>query len=219
MGQEKGGLMNNQFKIPVPDWDRRVDIDIAHGMLRQSNWGSTAGVSLPTYFDIDDLFAVDYRLSVNDQANLTRKAFIRQVESLVEGVIQKHGIDRVAFIDKGGMGPLGSIWLALITAIELNVKLLLVRPWKELISARIKGEAPQPNEKVLIFTDVVTTGGTVIDVANVLKDYGAKAVATFAIIERDDATILDKRKEIIGDKMPIYYWKKASDIMGLVKEN
>ena len=211
--------MNNQEKIPVPNWNRRVDIDIATGMLRQSNWGSTAGVSLSSYFDIDDLFAVDYRLNVSDRANLTRKAFIRQVESIIEGIIQEHGIGRVAFIDKGGMGPLGSIWLALLTALELNVKLLLVRPWKELISARIKGEAPAQNERVLIFTDVVTTGGTVIDVAKVLKDYGAKAVATFAIVERDDTAILDKRKEIIGDKMPVYCWKKASEIMGLVKKN
>jgi hypothetical protein len=41
MGQEKGGLVNNQEKIPVPNWNRRVDIDIATGMLRQSNGGST----------------------------------------------------------------------------------------------------------------------------------------------------------------------------------
>lgn len=194
-------------------WENRILIDIAVGMLRKSTWGGSAGLPLQSFFDVDGLFAVDYRFDADKTATV-RRSFVRQIITNLERILQECKIDRVAFIDKGGMGPVGGLWLALTTAFELNFKLLLIRPWKELISARIKGEEPKQDERFLIVTDVITTGRTVVEASNVLQLYGAKAVAVYAITERDDEKeAQDKRRELLGDNIEIHVWRKASELI------
>ena len=207
-------------RIPVPDWKRRVELETAWGMIRQSTWGAMGGGTLPLYFDIDELFAADYRLKDKNEGNvLSRKALVRFILNDIEQLTREQGIDSLAFIDDGEMGPVGAQWLAITIAFELNSRLLLVRPWKELVSSRIKGKPPEPGERFLILTDVATTGGSIIDAAQVLDLYGASVAMAYAIVAHDDEKNFSKRAALLEAKnINFHHWKKASELKAIKEE-
>jgi len=185
-------------------------------MISRSEWGAKAGRTLPSYFDIDKLFAADYRLKNVGGAEASRRALIREVLNSLETIRQEHAIDYVAFIDEGEMGPVGALWLATSVAFELNVRLLLLRPWKELVHARIKGDRPEPGEKVVIVTDVITTGSTIFDAVETLNLFGAKCEFVYTVVLRDDDNEIIANREKLLSKMKLVHWRKASELESMV---
>lgn len=198
---------------PVSNWNARVEQDIAAAIWKSSEWGAHAGMTLPSYVDIDELFTADFRWKGGMSAVSSRKAVIREVITQVECILAECGIDRIAFVDEGEMGPVGALWFAAPIAVELNVRISLLRPWRELIGASVKGEQPEPGEEFLIFTDVVNAGDTILDALETLRHFGAVARAAYAIIDRDDnPKVTERRVTRLGTAVKLYHWRKASQI-------
>ncbi|MCL4538147.1 MAG: hypothetical protein M1378_00855 [Bacteroidetes bacterium] len=211
--------MNSPYgRVPVADWEKRVKLDAAAAMISQSEWGTREGATVRSYMDVDKLFTADYRLKeAGSVAGASRRAFVRKVIDPLETVLAKEVINRIAFVDEHEIGPVGAVWLAMTIALELDIELLLLRPWKELVPSRIKGRKPEAGEKFLIFTDVVSTGRTILDALEVLERYNAKCNVAYALVDRDDnPDLLKARSQLLGDAIKIFSWEKSSRLLHLV---
>lgn len=199
----------------IPNWEERVLTDIAVAITHRSQWGTRAGETLSSYFDVDDIFAADYSKAADGTRTASVKSTIRSIVGTVEEVCQKEGIDKIAVVDDPEKGPVGGLWLATILALELDSNLILVRPSKELLAARLKGEPVNYGDNVLLVCDVTTTGGSILEVADILGQYKANLKAVFSIVGRDDLGesyhAFIQSLEESGTRF--YLWKSASELL------
>jgi orotate phosphoribosyltransferase len=204
-------------KLPVPDREKRVKLDVAVAMISQSEWGTKEGATVRSYFDVDKLFTADFRFQESDSVvGSSRRQFVREVITDLDAILAERAISRIAFVDEHEIGPVGGLWLAMTVALELNMDLLLLRPWKELEPSRIKGKTPEAGERFLIFTDVVSTGRTILDALQVLEHYAASCDVAYTLVERDDdAGLIKARQELLGDRVEILCWVKSSTLLDL----
>lgn len=69
-----------------------------------------------------------------------------------------------------------------------------------------RGFSVQPDENAVVIEDVVTTGGSLLDVANALKELGANVVAAGSIIDRSGGTLdLGIPRTALATLRPITY--------------
>ena len=87
------------------------------------------------------------------------------------------------------IGPAtGAIIIAYEAARALGVKALFTERENGVMTLR-RGFVIQPTDKVLVVEDVVTTGGSVKEVIEVVKSYGAEVVGVGILVDRTNGKI------------------------------
>jgi orotate phosphoribosyltransferase len=91
------------------------------------------------------------------------------------------GVDRIA----GAV--LGGIPLVTATSLATGKPTVLIRAEKKDYGTaqQIEGEL-HPGDRVLLIEDVATTGGQVLEAAQMLTELGARVVAVVAVIDREE---------------------------------
>jgi orotate phosphoribosyltransferase len=100
------------------------------------------------------------------------------------------------------VGPaMGGILVAYETARHLKVPNLFTERENGSMTLR-RGFAIQPGEKVLVVEDVVTTGGSVVEVIDLVKAKGAEVVGVGVLVDRSGGKVnFGVRKEAV-DQFP-----------------
>jgi hypothetical protein len=121
-------------------------------------------------------------------------------------------IDRLAFIEKEE-GPVGALTLKDLLSWETKVPAAIVRPGRKGPALRIKvvheSDALEPRkdykqisqslktngegERVVLVSDVTTTGTTILDAVKLIEDAGGQVEAAFVLYDRGDKVPVEDR--------------------------
>lgn len=123
-----------------------------------------------------DLFAQKFR--VLEQPGLAQ-SFGEQIASAFEG-----DIDVVV------SPAVGALILGFCTAAAAHARFVFTERLDDVMVLR-RGFEIAPNERVLVVEDVVTTGGSVREVVDVVSAAGGNVIGVGALIDRSDASRLD----------------------------
>jgi orotate phosphoribosyltransferase len=129
--------------------------------------------------------------------------------------VKREGLEfnKLAFIER----TIGPMTIASQLSSKGNLEIVVIRTKVPCscklceTKLRIKSSVEPPlfkDDRVVIVTDVVTTGGTVLDAINIIKKAGAKVVAVIAILDRQTNVKGKTGKERIeeeGAKLFSYY--------------
>jgi orotate phosphoribosyltransferase len=140
-----------------------------------STWVTVAGTQSPIYYDID---IASSSLEAQDWID---KWYVDNVEE----IHNKKGVDYVAFIERED-GPVGAITKKDKVSSELRIPAFIVRPRRRIRASRLKGATGDSirGKKIVIVTDVITTGQSVKHVFPILREYGAVIVGLVTMINR-----------------------------------
>jgi orotate phosphoribosyltransferase len=99
-------------------------------------------------------------------------------------------------------GPaLGGVVIGYELARQLDAKAIFTER-KEGVMMLRRGFTIEPGERIVVSEDVVTTGGSVVEVIDVLTGLGAEVVAITAIVDRGGGDSLGKRFESLLKVQP-----------------
>jgi len=151
---------------------QRVEILIKPGLC-QSRWITVGGTESDFYYDID---------KASFSPKTKEKVDNWYIENLKE-LQGKFNIDGIAFIEREA-GPVGAITKKdLITAMT-GIPSIIVRPRKRIRASVVKGIEKVEGQRIVVITDVVTTGASVNRVIDILQDRGVTIVAVIAMVNR-----------------------------------
>jgi orotate phosphoribosyltransferase len=146
-----------------------------------------AGTETKYYFDAD--------IVLGDPSNIGRIGYWF-ARVLKEAQLHSGYFDRLAFIDKAE-GPVGAISLASFLSWQTKIPAVIVRLRGDVSHPvlRIKG-SPKPGvsgisvlskgEKVLLVTDVLTTGETALEAVRLFRRAGAQVSVVAALFDREE---------------------------------
>ncbi len=166
----------------------RLWVKIAEASQKNSSYNTILGVPTSTYFDLDE-----FVLGTVKPGKYAHERTAAELDKAIEKFVEKIKLaeekcntkfDKIAFIDKGGIGPLGMIAFIALAAVKSGRAVLIVRPRKRLLNASIKGEL-KSGENVLIVSDVATSGTTLFSAAQKIWQFGGKVPCALAWIDRD----------------------------------
>lgn len=82
----------------------------------------------------------------------------------------------------------GGLPVATVLSVRYNLKLTLVRdkPKKHGKGGRLDGYIPTKKDKVSIFDDVLTTGGSLEDVIKAIEETDAKILGCYVVVKRGE---------------------------------
>lgn len=182
-------------------------------IMNKNEFVYTAGHTGYDFFDLSKL-----TLSPKTSGDV-----VEMYANLLEEV-KREGLEfnKLAFIER----TIGPMTIASQLSSRKNLEIVVIRTKvpcscklceKKL---RIKGSVEPPlfnDDRVVIVTDVVTTGGTVLDAINIIKKAGAKVVAVVAILDRQTDVKGKTGKERIekeGVKLFSYYTRDELITLG-----
>lgn len=148
-------------------------VRVAGKSLQNSEWTLTGGLPSRHYFDLDN-----YLCDHTEAVCLSNK-LIEKIKLMRE----KLGFNKVAFVDKGENGPVGLITLKELIASSVDLETIIVRPKKLLIRSFIKGNLTK-NDRVLILSDVATSGYTIFQAAQKIWMLQAKVPCALVVLDR-----------------------------------
>jgi orotate phosphoribosyltransferase len=91
---------------------------------------------------------------------------------------------------------LGGIIIGYMVAMALRKRMLFAERFEGGLALR-RGQSISPGEKALIVEDVITTGGSVKELIDVVEDAGAQVVGVGALIERGGARDFGMSKRVL----------------------
>lgn len=173
-------------------------------IMNKNEFVYTAGYTGYDFFDLSKL-----TLSPKTSGDIVKM----YVDLLEEAKREGLDFNKLAFIER----TIGPMTIASQLSSEENLEIVVIRTKVPCscklceTKLRAKGSIEPPlfkADKVVIVTDVVTSGGTVLDAINIIKKAGAKVVAAIAILDRQ-TKVKDKtgkeRIEKQGAKLFAYY--------------
>lgn len=156
--------------------------------LKSSSYNLVQGVPSSIFYDFDEVIL---GRTEDNEYNYSegRKIALWAVDKIIEKIkiIEEDSglqFDKIALIDKGGVGPVGMIGLMPAALAKAKRKLIVIRPKKRLFSASVKGELKR-NENVLIISDVATSGTTLYLSAQKVWHFGGKVPNALVWMNRD----------------------------------
>jgi orotate phosphoribosyltransferase len=154
----------------------RGQVLVAAGIGR-SSWFMVSGSNSDIYYDIDK--ASSNRESL-EGINKWYVDNIREIKNNVQ-------VDYLAFMERED-GPVGAITKKDQISSELNIHSFVVRPRKRIRVSRLKGISVEElcGKKVVIVSDVATTGHSIQKIIDILKEYSAQTVGVVTIVYRHD---------------------------------
>jgi len=142
------------------------------------------------YFDTDVFLGLP--------ANIGKASYwlVRVVEQLQH---EFGKLDRLCFIDKAE-GPVGAVTLRDLASWQTNIPAITVRLRGDFITSdlRIKGmqaagasgiNVLRAGERVLVVSDVATSGGTILDAVKIITDAGGTVSAAVALFDREEGAL------------------------------
>lgn len=150
-------------------------IEAAGKSLQNSVYTLVGGTPSSHYFDMD------LYLREEEKAEKTSKLLAKKIDEISKS--NKYKFNKVAFIDKGEIGPVGVISLLGTVRSKISIDAIIVRPKKLLLKAAIKGEIKQ-GDRVLILSDIATTGRTIFRAAEKIVALGGKVIGALVVFDR-----------------------------------
>lgn len=153
----------------------RNDLLIGPG-IRASKWIMVGGSQSNRYYDIDKACGT---LEGMDSVD---KWYIDNIREINDKV----GVDSLAFIERED-GPVGAVTKKDKISSDLRIPSFIVRPRRRIRASILKGTSASSihGKKVVIVSDVTTTGRSIEKVVNVLEGLGARIVAAVTVVNRD----------------------------------
>jgi orotate phosphoribosyltransferase len=108
--------------------------------------------------------------------------YTSQVCSVISKFFEKFEIDTVIAPAMGG------IIVGYEVARQLGKRSIFTERENNLMTLR-RGFSLSENEKVLVCEDVVTTGGSVFEVIEIVKSFGAKVIGVASIVDRSNGKV------------------------------
>ena len=167
--------------------DKSVCLAILDRALRNSWYYLQSGRKAPAYANIDSAM-----LGYRDETKVPLPPQHQRMEDLVEQFAEKiKQIDRespfhrLAFIDKAGRGPVGMIALSSHIIWKSQKEAVFVRPYKNTLRSVIEGRRLGADEKVLVVSDIATTGETILKAASKLWLAGAIVAGALVFFDQE----------------------------------
>jgi orotate phosphoribosyltransferase len=85
---------------------------------------------------------------------------------------------------------IGGVLFGYMLAYKLGVRMIFTERKGKKMELR-RGFEINPKEKVLVAEDVITTGGSVIEVIDICRDFGADIMGVICIVDRSDNFFVD----------------------------
>lgn len=154
--------------------DKSVCLTILDRALRNSGYFYNSGREAQAYANIDSamLGYADEPTTPQPQHQIMED-MAEQLAKKIEQIDRENPFHRLAFIDKAGRGPVGMIALSSHLIWKSQKEAVFVRPYKNTLRSVIEGRQLGPNEKVLVISDIATTGETILKAASKLWLAGA----------------------------------------------
>jgi len=143
--------------------------------LRNSEYTLTSGGQSSHYFDLDLFLLVKENAIELTDFLVMKMAYLKKSSSFL--------FNKIALIDKGEGGPVGLILLMGLLTSKVEEELIIVRPQKSLLKGSVKGEL-NVGDKVLILSDVATTGRTIYSAAEKIHSLGGTVSSSLVIFDR-----------------------------------
>ncbi len=157
--------------------------DIVNMCVKNSEYNFTSGGQGTSFVDVDEVFATP---SGGTDALLGVAA--QRIRALAEA----DGYDLLAFVESP-RGPVGALSARVPLSERAGLPSIVVRPYKRLLTQAVKPFASLRDKRVLVVTDVATTGGGLSDAVRVLWRTGARQVGALALVDREDGA-----EELLG---------------------
>lgn len=158
--------------------------------LSHSRWALVGGGESSVYYDLDKALANP------SSAPGIAASYEEMVDDLAREAAPIH---KLAFIDKS-RGPVGAITLKDLLVKRTGLPAIIVRPRRRLIAATVKGSATR-GERVIVVSDVATSGGTVLEAVDKLERHGLSVAGVVVFLARDAAT----ERSFAGRGIPLRY--------------
>lgn len=154
--------------------------------LRNSLYYLQSGRSAQSYVNIDNaLLGVAYGASKDVPQYEVMDGLAEQFFNKINEIEEHETVDRLAFIDKAGRGPVGLIALASLIVCKSQKEAIFVRPYKNTLRSSVEGRPLDSCEKLLIISDVATTGQTILKAANILWEKGAVVAGAVVFFDQE----------------------------------
>lgn len=166
-------------------------VELANRGFHNSAHTLTGGRPAAEFFDVDQVGLGYCRGADGDieydfeygQAFVSRLIGYMAVE--IRTIAESTPFDRLAFIDKGPVGPAGTLTWREELSEETGYPALLVLPWKRLHVASVKGAPVRDGERFLVVSDVATEGDTIASAAKKLWRLGGRVPAAIVLLDRE----------------------------------
>jgi hypothetical protein len=147
--------------------------------VKNSEYDLVSGGHGKSYIDVDEIFGPN-----DGDSELLSELLTATAES-IRHLVETEGYNMLGFID-GRRGPAGAISLRTLLGREVGMESIILRPYKRLLSQAIKPFRVRPESRVLLITDVTTTGRNVVDAARLLWQAGARGCGALTIANRQE---------------------------------
>lgn len=185
--------------------DPLVKILRKYGVVSKSNWALARGIPSKYFFDTDK----GAYSSESIRAILNRYA--RKIKEIKE---REPGIDRLAFIEKD-FGTIGALLFMSSIVSRTGIDAIIIRLRKEISLGSVKGASITGQNRVIIVSDVLTSGEGIEKAAKIIKKYGAEVPYALVLFDREQGggerlerldikveTILTRSKLILTGDLP-----------------
>ncbi|MBN1840725.1 MAG: hypothetical protein JW883_00375 [Deltaproteobacteria bacterium] len=165
--------------------DKSVCLDILEWGLRNSWYYYQSGQLGKAYYSLDTAILGDDFETKRPPQHEVIKALVEQSIIRIHEIERQEPFDRLAFIDKAGHGPVGMIALSSFLIMKSKKDGMYVRPYRRTLRSMTRGKRPNVGEKILIVSDVATTGQTILKAASKLWEAGAVVTGALVVFDQD----------------------------------
>jgi hypothetical protein len=162
--------------------------------VKNSEYDFVHGRPGTSYVDVDELFGPN-----EGDASLLEE-LINAAATKINQLAVSEGYNLLGFVD-GRRGPAGALCLRTQLAQKTGLESVILRPYKRLLSQAIKPFRVGPQSRVLLVTDVATTGRNVVDAATLLWRVGSRRCGAITIANRNEGAL--ERLHMMG--IPLSY--------------
>ncbi len=167
----------------------KVDRAVCHAIfkrgLRNSWYFLQSGRPAQAYLNIDTAMLGDDYDSDSTTQHERIEQIVEQFGTKIQEIEQENPFERLVFIDKAGHGPVGMIALSSLLIWRLKKDAVFVRPYRNTLRASSKGRNIEPGERLLIVSDVATTGETILKAASKLWEAGAVVIGALVFYDQE----------------------------------
>lgn len=186
MADQSSAALRLAPKIARSEDEMLLDL---HRSMRRSTYTLSAGTPSREYTDFDGYYLGgqgDHDFS-GELAQLRLAELVGKIVPRIAAAAAKHSITRLAFSEKRDDGPIGMLTQMNLIMLTCGIESCIVRPEKRLYAASIKGRPILPGERVMVVSDVSTSGHTILRSAIRLRELGAYVPSAFVLLDRSAA--------------------------------
>jgi hypothetical protein len=164
----------------------KTALDFARAAKR-STYTMVGGSPTNFYMDVDEYVLGKVEDYYDPDAARGRRSYIR--ENVVPEILDlavKYSIGRLAFLEKKDAGPIGLLTIMSQLLEDTGLEACIVRPKKRVFLAGVKGRAVRNGERLMLLSDIATTGLTISLAARTLRRLGAIVPVAYVFYDRKE---------------------------------